>query len=98
MRISDWSSDVCSSDLFLQRLAVFLGVRRIDLRTATHGIDRLVEQLLARTRGAQRLANGTLVFSCGKHEQFGRNELVFLLLREFVGQVDRKSTRLNSSH
>src|SRR3546814_6281600 len=28
--------------VFLQRLAVFLGVRRIDLRTATHGIDRQI--------------------------------------------------------
>src|SRR3546814_14221064 len=40
--------------VLLQRLAVFLRVLRLELRTATHGLDPLVAHLLASPRYAQR--------------------------------------------
>src|SRR3546814_5666583 len=39
MRISDWSSDVCSSDLLFKTLA---GVDAVDLELATEDVDRFV--------------------------------------------------------
>src|SRR3546814_3923555 len=49
MRISDWSSDVCSSDLRLFRLALAVGGRGVD--PVDPGVERL----------AQRLAPGRVV-------------------------------------
>src|SRR3546814_2141189 len=45
MRISDWSSDVCSSDLLLVEPAVLgdggvrIGVRRVDVEHGGHGLE-----------------------------------------------------------
>src|SRR3546814_18308379 len=70
MRISDWSSDVCSSDLFLnlgsacfQDLAgVFEVRRRCDGRTLLDSLDRLDQ---ARRPGFQALQAGIQPFLVG---------------------------------
>src|SRR3546814_4926693 len=112
MRISDWSSDVCSSDLLI---AVEIGVEcranqrvKLDrLALDQHGFERLDAEAVKR-RGAVQ------------HDRVLANDFVedvpdflaFLfdpLLRLFQGHrqtlgvearidEDRKSTRLNSSH
>src|SRR3546814_2383723 len=105
MRISDWSSDVCSSDL-----AHTLGID--DLRadiTATaweeivdrSGLAKTAIESMAQTYwqaervilcygiGITQHANGT-----ANVQQLAN----LLLLRGNMGKPDRKSTRLNSSH
>src|SRR3546814_9918886 len=55
MRISDWSSDVCSSDLHVDRLDALLDLRRRRLGVGRLGrISRLVAGLLLGGRGAIR--------------------------------------------
>src|SRR3546814_4492468 len=102
MRISDWSSDVCSSDLFLalpRRLGETLeidGAAAFILAIEGHEIEvsgpnhpaRAIDRPVGRDRGKAR-------------EQVGADErrvgaLPLLFIRPQIG--DRKSTRLNSSH
>src|SRR3546814_4118783 len=87
MRISDWSSDVCSSDLW-----------RVDDQIIRQDhAERLVADYRTRTRDrvtqAERLGLGhvhaTHVLRCDVTDQAEQ----FVLAR-----ADRKSTRLNSSH
>src|SRR3546814_5520059 len=101
MRISDWSSDVCSSDLPLER------VERIErlARRERVGID-------ARQGFAQRVLRGGGHFGERRGEQRQvvepRRQSTGLLAPGFelcehrLGALydtgDRKSTRLNSSH
>src|SRR3546814_4449269 len=100
MRISDWSSDVCSSDLLAWALSRAL-LRR--LQVLTGGIHKL-----AAGDYTTRIANKT-------DDELGRlaqdlNRLANVLerteqsRRDFMADIshelrtDRKSTRLNSSH
>src|SRR3546814_2435041 len=97
MRISDWSSDVCSSDL---RNRVLAGLDVAADRVAgagclaqlfgRHGAERIVERGLDRQlrRVVELLA-------------LGREELDAIVVMRVVrggDDGDRKSTRLNSSH
>src|SRR3546814_2947260 len=82
MRISDWSSDVCSSDLTAHRDEV---VGRID----GHRIA-VLPQVIGIALAAAAL--GALV------ERRGLGRIGGLGLAERQEQQDRKSTRLNSSH
>src|SRR3546814_10294886 len=99
MRISDWSSDVCSSDLPPSNLAVpptidsiFLARRRLGAnyrQAVTTHMSRLeISDPEARNRGLplRRGAEARLV-----EESFNLSPC-----RE--RDIDRKSTRLNSSH
>src|SRR3546814_4902048 len=102
MRISDWSSDVCSSDL---HAAAGPGVKAevvVAGRQPAHGremsaaeaqrIDRCFPPL-ARTVDGEHVAAGI----AGVADQLGEHALAGEVER--VGAVlDRKSTRLNSSH
>src|SRR3546814_5477540 len=97
MRISDWSSDVCSSDLRFERFAIpwyFAAVQVQYLSTQADDVLRLglIQadglDVFAQPRFAERKDRLRRV---GDREQFrGR------LVDADVG--DRKSTRLNSSH
>src|SRR3546814_5093468 len=95
MRISDWSSDVCSSDL--ERSAVVGPSRRRRLlfseqcAVAAHQHRvRLVEQ--TRNRAAHAREHRGSEFLSHSFE-------ILLRLRDHaVERRDRKSTRLNSSH
>src|SRR3546814_5897411 len=104
MRISDWSSDVCSSDL---RFRVAAGAKfQLDARLDVTAFIRAAVILAIGepvTRGArideeQRL----LVLVVGIERQapaLGRAESDFDFARQDRhGDRDRKSTRLNSSH
>src|SRR3546814_3019582 len=98
MRISDWSSDVCSSDLPV------LLVGGADVHPAVGGAEGLVGrvQRVRRAHGAGRDAGGEgdRRLPVGMHdaglEQRGV-DLLALAGLQLVG-IDRKSTRLNSSH
>src|SRR3546814_5384227 len=102
MRISDWSSDVCSSDLHFvdhRKLPAFIHLephfRRVD--HGGHGAPQFRHALLQRRGGADETNGGI--------DRIVKT--VILVLEEnmpahFPGQratrLDRKSTRLNSSH
>src|SRR3546814_1750152 len=106
MRISDWSSDVCSSDLFFPRLPV-MGHHRCK------GLARHVERLDAQCGKAL-----AYLWRVQRHRDGLRNTIDGLVIRIFWRQQaippglavpghaalrnrldpDRKSTRLNSSH
>src|SRR3546814_6820566 len=105
MRISDWSSDVCSSDLGIERGG--LAVQRDDAaklcrrhpalqrRQILHQlVGRLLGRYRQRLRLDRRLGTAQLVGQAAQQ----RTELVaFQEGAQVIGQ-DRKSTRLNSSH
>src|SRR3546814_9687938 len=104
MRISDWSSDVCSYDLRARGIGA--GVARRHFRQRAFGG---VDLLLAVLRQAQleqrtgRLVMGGIAVEDGL-ELLLRQRVVLgdvVALAEpvvRVGRIDRKSTRLNSSH
>src|SRR3546814_9060764 len=107
MRISDWSSDVCSSDLGLvvatEQLGKLARAPGIVLALALHhvavglaglrvGAVRLIAlAVLAVQRGRRLAAVVAVGLAAGV-------VLVCLVLLLLVLVVDRKSTRLNSSH
>src|SRR3546814_3918309 len=122
MRISDWSSDVCSSDL--QILIAFadrnrhggingnVGRRRragVDVANLSDcSKDRMFSQvrsvivpLRARKLAAAHEAfNAGTVLACPKRQVRSKRavRLAAVVIVALVGRVDRKSTRLNSSH
>src|SRR3546814_7830269 len=103
MRISDWSSDVCSSDLgdvveedgeqilpvdvARQRHRVRIVAERERAILDTDLFYRREEQLLKRDPGLSDLDFANLGPPVGTHDQQSRS-----------CRPDRKSTRLNSSH
>src|SRR3546814_1691673 len=92
MRISDWSSDVCSSDLLelFEEIIVII----LDLHVGVFGglgrgiAARLVE-------GDHRRAEGA---SFGHADGRERGLVIGRGFLGFERRLDRKSTRLNSSH
>src|SRR3546814_1524913 len=88
MRISDWSSDVCSSDLYYEQRRQFAlrdagGELDIDLLPVVEGAQRLPR----RTTAADRVAEAQVL-----QRQPGIDR------RGGPGRLDRPRTRLNSSH
>src|SRR3546814_965058 len=111
MRISDWSSDVCSSDLLVFEIVEFVS----DL--VDYGLDFAHSLVIAVAAGAVTEpemrgdgAMGRLIFAPGVENGFCKLVGVFMRHRSitpmpfvsFIIEVgydaDRKSTRLNSSH
>src|SRR3546814_2054845 len=106
MRISDWSSDVCSSDLGLEALLR----RPAELAGRLRGVDG-VAQIVAgavvdegdqAAAGLAARARLQLVDQVADHADH-RNVALFAVAADVVGLAgaalrDRKSTRLNSSH
>src|SRR3546814_8552907 len=94
MRISDWSSDVCSSDLFNPRL----------LKPYVHGLAHFHQWCARWLLGIRLKVEGTLpaehVLVAAKHESAYETIALIGLLNEpvIVLKADRKSTRLNSRH
>src|SRR3546814_1543827 len=130
MRISDWSSDVCSSDLVIGSLfglimlvvlsgplsevalafrppSYFaLGVLGLSV-IATLAGESLVKGFIAGTLGLMIATIGTDPVSGGNRFTFGSPDLlagiepIFIMVGLFAVSelfIDRKSTRLNSSH
>src|SRR3546814_5767228 len=99
MRISDWSSDVCSSDLIRSDLSAaesqraeadgLLADYRAQLSDAKNESARIIEE-------ARQSADAL------KRDQEGRLQSELAELRSKatsdIEAADRKSTRLNSSH
>src|SRR3546814_1434919 len=99
MRISDWSADVCSSDLFLDQNA-----DRIKGATIG-GVEPTYENIAVGDYGVSRslffyvknahagVIPGIEEFATEFTSEAGRGETGYL-----TDMGDRKSTRLNSSH
>src|SRR3546814_2948819 len=113
MRISDWSSDVCSSDLVDASGEQRLLARAVIDASGTWqrpnpiGIDGL--PVPGEAEAAERIAYGIPDVAGRERARYaGRRVLVIggghsainaaLALMELQGEADRKSTRLNSSH
>src|SRR3546814_7297283 len=104
MRISDWSSDVCSSDLYrhepLTGAAGGEAVGEADARVTAYA--EMVRELV---QGPEGPLDAELLFEPGRLLVGNAGVLVTRVLyvkdngpRRFVIVEDRKSTRLNSSH
>src|SRR3546814_9651515 len=101
MRISDWSSDVCSSDLGLShgkllccfRMRERGGVRRWNQRGKGKRMKRLHVHV-----GVENLATSIRFYSTmfGAEPTVLKQDYAKWMLED--PRVDRKSTRLNSSH
>src|SRR3546814_4311607 len=105
MRISDWSSDVCSSDLPFARAEANIG----DEILAQEGADRIgsadgAEQLViggvvALLHRAIEKATQRRAVSVSIHQRDQRlMEKRQVLSADYGVVIDRKSKRLNSSH
>src|SRR3546814_5238022 len=101
MRISDWSSDVCSSDL--------TGVRYVLHSWKTRGVSKAeaLEMLAmsfihAGPRGMQAIAEAARGIEFEEKPanpgNYPDRDAERRILFETTGAEDRKSTRLNSSH
>src|SRR3546814_9302831 len=106
MRISDWSSDVCSSDLvlledepawgaFREAVLEFTGLARTDGATRALPLDGLTK----RERAVLGLlcegrSNAQIAWQLGVAGKTARNHVCSLCHR----QGDRKRTRRNSRH
>src|SRR3546814_2751836 len=104
MRISDWSSDVCSSDLASMAYALYFGTVAGLVRVMVAGYV----YMCAEAKRCEWLTEDSMVQKdCGK--VMTMTFLVLLLDGTFqalnfgavygaADMIDRKSTRLNSSH
>src|SRR3546814_6104624 len=107
MRISDWSSDVCSSDLVepdLHRARLFARDRRHAVDALEQALRIDLEQLVVRGRDhAAVIGEGAIDQLRGQHRMAKLETDLAGLKADFdiafgLVEQDRKSTRLNSSH
>src|SRR3546814_2871302 len=99
MRISDWSSDVCSSDLQIEEGSRVIGDAIDEQALATTNIATSTDQVAAGAEEMSRVVEGL-------REQTGEAEQAAAQVTSMAGELadqsammrDRKSTRLNSSH
>src|SRR3546814_4162689 len=105
MRISDWSSDVCSSDL-VQPLVELLRFRNLlaTLLDHLHGLLDLFDMLEHR-RAIEHRDTLRTGWRRGRKapDRHSRQDKLLHSLTPFslgagAGEIDRKSTRLNSRH
>src|SRR3546814_4425786 len=97
MRISDWSSDVCSSDLYFPDVSI--GIREAAAEHEAMILHRVgVGDAAVRTGRVGKTVDLFLALAAYREHDFtavaGRNGAC----GESFPLVDRKSTRLNSSH
>src|SRR3546814_1129330 len=100
MRISDWSSDVCSSDLgFYTKTGVGTLVAEGKEVKNFDGQDYILERGifadLAIIKGWKADESGNLIF---RKTARNFNQPMATAAKICVAEVDRKSTRLNSSN
>src|SRR3546814_5046174 len=114
MRISDWSSDVCSSDLFdvelletsaLARVGADMNMVGIDLRRAALSESAsVVAETLPRVKAVMADVGDSIadldsaVTDPRVRAELDRFSAAREQLRLAYTDIDRKSTRLNSSH
>src|SRR3546814_7844120 len=100
MRISDWSSDVCSSDLLDRAAPTLSGGEAQRIRLAAQlgsNLQGVCYVLDEPTIGLHARDNRILLNALAALEGHG-NTLVVVEHDEDTIRRDRKSTRLNSSH
>src|SRR3546814_5755287 len=105
MRISDWSSDVCSSDLVVQYKAIKL-VKRPELQITPDSFEVVSMQVPVLQAGEILLKQTHMSLdpamrgwmSADRHSYIPPVELGDIMRSSGAAEVDRKSTRLNSSH
>src|SRR3546814_2967752 len=106
MRISDWSSDVCSSDLLnhlavdIHRMRRIVPPDRLDCRSQPRAVDQYAGHAMRRFGGGQSGLYAGLVGYIHPDENTA-NRLCMRLAYFFVeieDSEDRKNTRLHSSH
>src|SRR3546814_1486045 len=108
MRISDWSSDVCSSDLHGAIVTARFPPNQIGMalpsRSRCHAeADRLLQPTTLQQRLHARVLAAEVAVQGGEVDGVAaREDLVAEDLAVLAGQaavlLDRKRTRLNSSH
>src|SRR3546814_9982904 len=113
MRISDWSSDVCSSDLLLQfdqdlnRVGPVDIAERVVAGRAAFPVRRVEQHNLLAALAAETRRDFVVLTLNIEHDnrirplqQIGNDDADALARsgRGFEQYIDRKSTRLNSSH
>src|SRR3546814_4364729 len=111
MRISDWSSDVCSSDLAglkaldfpaIERAKLKNGIEVVFARRATVPTVQVAVSFDAGYAADPHNALGTqsLMLSLMDEGTMSLDSIAFAEAKERLGAAirDRKSTRLNSSH
>src|SRR3546814_10540144 len=110
MRISDWSSDVCSSDLFSAQIMLNWIDKNPQIVAQLDGLTmNLSAHSLADARFMQRLFNdvravhppvGKLGFEITETAAIAQLEIAAAIIEDFrsISCRDRKSTRLTSSH
>src|SRR3546814_1429933 len=99
MRISDWSSDVCSSDLPLDRfLRRIFGVELQEGCAAVHlrNTGGLRKNIIGQAGAVQRRHERTA--RCRRAAEILLESRLALRNANAALDIDRKSTRLNSSH
>src|SRR3546814_8063204 len=97
MRISDWSSDVCSSDLSLLVAFILMGYEGITLNILTLGAmsvaaGRVIDDAIVVIENIHRLLEE------GRTRSEAVLEGTSQMVPAITASTDRKSTRLNSSH
>src|SRR3546814_2135689 len=104
MRISDWSSDVCSSDLFAAPRTVVIG-QQIDEKRDLLFLPRVNHwNYLTRALICRSIWGWSRNIMAQRPRQFWRGSIVALAAVSLVlppalaAMTDRKSTRLNSRH
>src|SRR3546814_2539000 len=106
MRISDWSSDVCSSDLGLVRerrqlSALLRGFAWFLVWAPTAVTQAILPTLIPGVDPGRLMVTGLCVALLMLAVSWGEDALRWWPLRRRLrssGRLDRKSTRLNSSH
>src|SRR3546814_9305017 len=97
VRISDWSSDVCSSDLFDEALrangGAVVSTQRYDQRQFDQ--SKIIASLMGVSASEDR--HRSLTTTLGEKSEFEPQRRADIDMI-FLGARDRKSTRLNSSH
>src|SRR3546814_5165621 len=101
MRISDWSSDVCSSDLFMGLEAADAGMAPTQWQFQQypqeyrHKISVIHDGINTRVCAPDREASIEIKAPDGAVTTLRQGEEIVTFI---VRNLDRKSTRLNSSH
>src|SRR3546814_4908474 len=106
MRISDWSSDVCSSDLaqLLRADGVLVWVNPIEAGRDRSILNGLLEEvaeagvLVSAHPNAIRKMGTKEVLYRTRSMSWGCDTRLYRTFRSLCEELDRKSTRLNSSH
>src|SRR3546814_2875270 len=103
MRISDWSSDVCSSDLALFERLCEHGEQTVGALTADAGVS---QPAVSKHLAILRQAGLVIDRQQGRQAHYSARPAALAPLADWTGRMtgfwqarlDRKSTRLNSSH